>query len=640
MMDEIIRSYPTGGGMMGDMAVAESVSALSQPIGKEQIAKAYQTLLKYKSHKTNLERRIVDDQQWYKLRQWEVLRSAGAKQANQVEPTSAWLLNAIANKHADAMDNIPVCSVRPQEASDEGEAKMLSSVIPYVLDATDFEEVYDEHQYNKLISGTGVYGVFWDGQKLNGLGDVSVEEIDIINLFWESGITDIQQSRNVFYVSLIDNDTLVDRYPELNGKLSSPVMDISKYIYDDTIDITDKSIVVDWYYKKLNGGQTVLHYCQFIAGQPQPLFATENEAEYAERGLYDHGKYPFIFDALYSCKGTPCGFGYVDIGKSTQEYIDRCDQAILQNMLFNCKPRHFIRNDGSVNEAEYADTTKDFVHVDGNLGDDSIMPVRANPLNDIYVSVQLNKINELKEVTGNRDVSTGGTTGGATAASAIAAMQEAGSKLSRDSNKGSYRAYRQMCLMIIELIRQFYSLQRTFRITGANGEEEFAYYSNAGLVPQAQGAMLDGTQSYRLPQFDVKVTAEKQSPYTKVAANELALQLYSAGFFHPQNAEPALACLSMMDFDGKDKMAQEIQHNSLLMQQFQALMQSALMMAQTLDKEHGTNIAEGLAAQMGIAAPTSPKGVSGDPKGLSADSKESTTTAKARAQTAQSTAPQ
>lgn len=185
-----------------------------------------------------------------------------------------------------------------------------------------------------------------------------------------------------------------------------------------------------------------MHITKEGMGQAEPIFATENDPEYAERGWYDDGEYPFVFDVLFPCKGTPCGFGYIDKGKSTQEYIDREEQAIQSNLLFNARPRHFISSSGAVNEEEYADATKDLVHVDGNLGQDSVMPIQVNPLNSIYVEIHNNKIDELKETTGNRDVSTGGTSG-ATAASAIAAQQEASAKLDRDSNKGSCRAAQQ-----------------------------------------------------------------------------------------------------------------------------------------------------------------------------------------------------
>jgi len=534
-----------------------------QIIGKEEIQKAYLTLQKYRAARANLEKRIIDNQQWYKLRQWECLRK---KNKEQIEPSSAWLFNAIANKHADAMDALPSAAILPREQGDVQEAKMLSSVVPVVLDECDFESVYSAVADDKLISGTGVYGVFWNAAKLNGLGEIDIEQIDVINLFWESGITDIQQSRNLFYVTLRDNDLLEQEYPLLKDKLKAPVMDVASYIYDDAVDVSEKSVVVDWYYKKHIGTRTVLHYCKFIPGQEMPLFATENEEAYRENGWYTHALYPFVFDALFRSKGTPCGFGYVDVGKNTQEFIDRGDQAIMQNMLFNCKPRHFIRSDGSVNEAEYGDLTKDFVHVDGALGQDSIMPVRGSSLDGIYVTVINNKIDELKETTGNRDVSSGGTTGGATAAAAIAAMQEAGSKLSRDSTRAAYRAYKKVVLMVIELMRQFYDLPRCFRISGENSEKNFVSYSNAGLLPQRLAESED--MGLRLPVFDVEVTAVKASPYSKLSQNELALQFYSAGFFDPRGAEAAMSCIEMMDFDRKDIVAARIAKNAVRYAQF------------------------------------------------------------------------
>ena len=542
--------------------------ALAQVIGKEQVQAATQTLQKYKEGKANLEKRIVANEQWYKLRHWECLR--GEKQ--EVEPTSAWLFNSIANKHADAMDNFPAPNILPREEMDKGEAEMLSSIIPVILDQNDFEQTYSDVWSYKLKTGTGVYGVFWDGTKLNGLGDISIKKCDIINLFWESGITDIQKSRNLFHVELVDNDLLIQQYPQLQGKLGNSTLTISEYVFDDSVDTTNKSAVVDWYYKKATeNGKAVLHYCKYV--NDEVLFATENDPKYADRGWYDDGEYPFVFDVLFRVEGTPAGFGYIDVGKSAQEYIDRGNQAIMQNMLSNTKPRHFIRSDGAVKEDEYADMTKDFVHVDGNLGQDSIMPIQGKPLPNIYVEVINNKINELKEVTGNRDISTGGTTAGVTAASAIAAMQEAGSKLSRDNIKASYRAYRKIIIMVIERIRQFYDLPRCFRIVGDNGAVNFIKYSNAGLIAEYQGEEFGIDMGYRIPMFDIEVTAQKSSPYSKMAQNELALQFYGAGFFNPTMAVQALACLDMMDFDRKDAIMTKIAQNG-------AAYQAAAMAAQ------------------------------------------------------------
>ena len=571
--DEAQRMMAMRQGSLPSPAVAgvqDGFSALAARIGVEQIREANNTLQKYKQGKANLEQRIIDNEQWYKLRHWECMRD----KKQQVQPTSAWLFNSLANKHADAMDNFPSPNILPREEGDKGEAEMLSSIIPVILEQNDFEETYDNVQDYRLKSGTGVYGIFWDNEKMNGLGDISILKADLINLFWEPGITDIQRSRHLFHVELADNDLLEQEYPQLRGKLSSSSIDLSKYVYDDTVDTSTKSAVVDWYYKKRQNGRNVLHYCKYV--NDVVLFATENDPEMAERGWYDHGQYPFVFDPLFSMEGTPCGFGYIDVGKDTQAYIDRANQAIMQNMLANAKPRHFIRSDGSVNEAEYADTTKDFIHVDGSLGQDSILPVQGKPLNNVYIEVLHDKIDELKETTGNRDISTGGTTSGVTAASAIAAMQEAGSKLSRDHNKASYRAFRKVVLMVIELIRQFYDLPRCFRIMGENGTARFVEYSNTNLQPQMQGIEMGVDMGYRLPLFDVEITAQKASPYSKMSQNELALQFFGAGFFNPQMSDQALACLEMMDFDRKQGIMQRIAQNGMMYKAAMMMMQQQM----------------------------------------------------------------
>ena len=625
------------------IAQGMSMGAVKQPIGRTQVQEAYQTLLKYKQGKANLEQKIIDNEQWYKIRHWECMRDS----EKDVQPASAWLFNCIANKHADAMDNFPSPNILPREEGDKGEAEMLSSIIPVVLDQNEFEQTYSDVWHYKLKAGTGVYGVFWDNTKLNGLGDIAIRKVDLINLFWESGITDIQKSRNVFHVELADNDLLVGKYPQLAGKLGESTLDVNKYVYDDAVDTTNKSAVIDWYYKKNQNGKTVLHYCKFV--NDEVLFATENDPQFAERGWYDHGEFPFVFDVLFPVEGSPAGFGYIDIGKDAQTYIDRGNQAIMMNMLANAKPRHFINESGAVNEEEYADMTKDFIHVDGNLGQDSILPIQGKPLNDIYVTVLNNKIDELKETTGNRDISTGGTTSGVTAASAIAAMQEAGSKLSRDNSKSAYRAYRKLIVMVIELIRQFYDMPRCFRIIGNNGASRFVEYSNANIQAQPITNEFGVEMGGRKPLFDIEVTAQKQSPYSKMAQNELALQFYQAGFFNPQMSDQALACLDMMDFDRKQFIMQKVSQNGTMYQQLLMMQQQMLALAQIVDRHEGGNIAEQIAAGItGGVAPAPLSGASGNAPSEKVEEtealggkegKESSTTKKARQRVAESTDP-
>lgn len=510
------------------------------PIDLSAVRQAQQILQRYRSGKRNLEQRILEAEQWYRLRHWECMRPA---QKRAVEPVSGWLFNAIANKHASAMDNLPAPAILPREKGDEAVAKLLSAIVPVVLEHNDFEQVYSDMWDAKLRCGTGAYGVFWDETARSGLGEVAVRRVDVLNLYWESGVADIQDSPNLFHVRLESKQALQERYPELRLESS---LDLPRYHFDDSVDTSDKVAVVDWYYKKSAYGRTVLHYCKFVGDNL--LFATENDPYYRHTGWYDHGLYPFLLDPLFRTEGTPCGFGYIDLGKSAQEYIDRGNQAILMNLLANARPRFFLRSDGGVNREEYADLSRDFVTADGNLGADSIRPIEGKSLSEIYVQVINNKVDELKEVTGNRDISTGGITGGVTAASAIAALQEAGSRLDRDANKASWRVFRRLVGMVIALVRQFYTTPRCFRIAGEDGMAFLEFDRR-----QLEGA----------GDFDVSVAAQKASPYSRLSQNELALQFFGAGFFRPELASQALLCLDMMDFDRKELVAQAIRQNAL-----------------------------------------------------------------------------
>ena len=207
----------------GSNTFIEDSQNLAPPVGRAQIQAANMTLQKYKEGKANLERKIVDNEQWYKLRHWECMRD----KKSEIQPVSAWLFNCIANKHADAMDSFPSPNILPREEGDRAQAQMLTSVIPVILDQCDYEQVYSDTWMYKLKTGTGVYGVFWDKSKLSGLGDISICKVDLLNLFWEPGITDIQRSRNLFHVELCDNELLLQSYPSLEGKLGTSMPDIA-----------------------------------------------------------------------------------------------------------------------------------------------------------------------------------------------------------------------------------------------------------------------------------------------------------------------------------------------------------------------------------------------------------------------------
>ena len=547
---------------------------LKPPVGAEEVAAAAETLRKYAAGKAALDARLADDELWWELRHWESMRGKtlsvspsgcqlpqrGSQGGDTPEPSSAWLFNTILNKHADVMDNYPEPVVLPRERGDEQSARTLTQVLPVVLQNCGFEQSWSDLAWEKLKHGTAVWGVFWDSAKEGGLGDIDVRGVDLADVYWEPGVSDIQKSKNLFLLSLADTGELERQCPGCAGKLGGCGAAFPLPPAAARTDLTEKSVVVDWYYKRRDGGRTVLHYAKFCGDCL--LYASENDPACAGRGFYDHGLYPLVFDVLFPEKGSPAGFGYIAVTKDPQMYIDRLSANILQTSMMASKKRFFVSTSTNVDPADFADWEKQLVPVEGELSDARIREITVDPVPGVCVEVLREKIAELKDTAGNRDVNSGHAGSGVTAAAAIVALQEAGNKTSRDLIGASYRAHGKVMALCIELMRQFYDVARAFRVTGPDGAADYAAIGAGALALRPVGVGADGTTLYRKPVFDLKLKAQKRNPFSRMELNERAKELYALGFFDPARAGEALCALEMMDFEGVEAVRERVRQGA------------------------------------------------------------------------------
>ena len=570
-------------------------------ITSELVKQAEARREKYAKGKKSLDEKATANQKWWRGRHWSEIKKDNKSLEDAEKPTSAWLFNSIINKHADMMDNFPKPNVLPRSRDSQVDAEKLGKIIPVVLEQNGYQTTYSRKAYDYISDGTAITGVFWDNSKNDGMGDVAIRQIDIHNIFWKPGIEDIQESPEVFTVAAVDNDELVKMYPQMEGKVGNDKTTV-KYEADDSTDDSSMSEVVDWYYKvveyedvvidesgtTLPRPKTILHYCKYCNGEV--LYSSENEG--LENGFYQHGKFPFVFQVMFPIKDYPAGFGYIDVMKEPQKYIDVLDQLLADNAFKVGTERYFVRRSLGVNVDDFSDYSKPFVEFDGNL-DDALKPIETATIPAFVLQYQTNKIEELKETSGNRDFSQGTTSGGVTAASAIAALQEAGSKLSRDMIRAAHNAFTEECYLVIELIRQFYTEPREFRIDDGKGGYEFVNYDNANIAAETSADRILKSK----PIFDLQVTAEKKSPFSRAAQNEMAKELYSMGLFNPDMSEPALVCLDMMDFEGKDEIKKKIQDNSILIGRFQQML-GAIQAFDTAYPQFGLAQVAGLQSEM------------------------------------------
>ena len=514
---------------------------------------AAETLNRYREGKARLDSRLCEEALWWQSRHGGAVTGSSR---HGIRPVSAWLFSSVCNRHADLCDAMPTCTVLPRDPDDCGEARMLTDILPIVTQRCGFDETYSDNAWSKLKHGMAAYGVFWNPALENGLGDVDIRRVDLLNLFWEPDARCLQDSPNLFIVGLCDTEELMARYPRLkeqraamreDGSLFTP--DMGGSYVNGTAGLGDKTAVVDWYYKRTDPtGLTRLHYAKFTGDVL--LYASENDPAYAERGWYDHGQYPVVLDTLYPDEGTPAGYGLIAVGRNPQGYIDELDGHILEYANAASRVRYWAKRSLGISEKDFLNPDKRIIEVEGDIDEEKLRQITLSPMDGSLTEVRRMKIEELKETTGNRDISQGTATGGVTAAQAIELLRDAGDKASRDMIAGTYRAY--ICIMnqVIELMRQFYDGVRCFRIADGEGDWRFVRYSNRGLQERSAGVSGDGSALYRRPAFDIEVRAERRNPLSRAERNALLLELYRAGLFEPANRAAAEGVLAELDVDG------------------------------------------------------------------------------------------
>lgn len=526
-------------------------------------AKAEKAYSEYKSQKEQLKNNIIENYKWYEAQHG----SKFSADKNKPSSTTEYVFSAIENKYADALDNYPEASVLERSADDAETVKVLSKILPVQLELSKFKKAYKKNWRRKMKTGTGIYFIDCDREN----EEITINSVNVLAFFADFNVDDIQDSEFVFVTRTESNENLKAEYPEFSALFEG---DCTLETADGPKNMIGRTEVVDCYYKKYikdAGGKTkqAVHLMKWARGCI--LEATEDIPGY-EDGMYLHGKYPFVLDVMYPKDESPFGFGIVDIVKDIQNYIDKMDNAISRNTIIASKVRYVIKDHSGINADELADFSKDIIHASGDV-QEGIRELQCAGLPGYITQYRDRKIEELKEIIGNRDFQQGGNAGGVVSGSAIELLQQSGAKMSRASIDDSYDAYKEICIMVIELMRECFTEEKVYRITGDGGENEFVTFSGENLYKKNALGFADNSEPI---EFDVSITPQRSNPYSKQGTNATMVQLWEAGVFNPQNMDASILLIKNMQFEGKDKLLSDFQTKQQeIVQQQQAMQQQA-----------------------------------------------------------------
>ena len=506
-------------------------------VDKSIIQRALEAYRQYRADKEPLIERIRDNERFYR-RSCTALSSEADKNMTCDTP---FIFAAIENARADAADNFPRADILEREPGGTGAAELLSRIVPAQLEISDFKRAFKDNIRIKLKYGTAVYGVFYNERS----GNIDIKSVDILDIYADMHIPDIQESPFLFISAAVENETLRKEYPDF-AELFDGDAEVESLF--ESYRLCGRTAVLDCYYKKPDGSVHMMKLCKDTV-----IAATEDMDGY-ETGLYSHGMYPVVFDVLYPDEHCPFGFGMIDIGKLTQIEINKLDAALTENVMCASKPRYLAKRSGGIDEEEFKDLSKNIVHYEGDS--DAVKPISTAQVGEFALAHREYKKEELKEVLGNRDFQQGSTTGGVTAASAIETLRQTGEKRSRAIINDTYDSYKKIIYMMLELMRQFFDQVHVYRINDDFGQKSFAGFSNAMMYTSIWND--EGAELKKL-MFDIEVVPMRESPISRESVNNTIMSFWNGGMFTPDARQSAIIALKNMSFDGKEQLIADLQ---------------------------------------------------------------------------------
>lgn len=456
---------------------------------------------------------------------------------NEPRPVTPVIQSTIENVRADLMDQMPEAVVLSDGPGHERAAEMLTAVLRENHRLGRFDREYSLLLHDLLVGGYMVQETGYDPEAAGGLGAAFLRAVDTHTILFDPLCTDIQDSRAIFKFAPYPREWFEARYPReaLNMREDE---NRALRIEDNYLARSNGEmlLLIECWQREYDAdaGCYRVHMCKLAGRQ-----LLEDSRKTKPEGYFAHGQYPFVVTPLFLRKGTALGYGFVDMFETQQRYADKLDQIILKNALMASHNKLLITGASGFDPDDLRDWSKE-VHRGENLNGVTWFPTA--PLPGYLLNYGQSIRQSIREESGSNDFARGQTYGGVTAASAIAALQEAGSKRSRMVARTVHGAFEEAVRQEIEVEREFCIFPRSVALKSAeNGRAERASFTGEDMFELT-------ARNNRLPlEFTVSVRAQRENRFTVAAHNELVFKLVQMGMVTPDIG------LELMLFDGKQE---------------------------------------------------------------------------------------
>ena len=410
--------------------------------------------------------------------------------------------------------NIAV-QVNPREPGDKPFCDMARTVVDFIKDKNKMYRKIEVHERRRDMTGTGLFRVLWDFDKLDGKGMPVITPVHPSRIFVDPAITDIYDIQEGQYLIESRNKSIYSAKVEYGEELADAIIPNLDPVQDILVENEEEQYVhlMIWTKYKDNGklklrlvemsGDGVIlkdtkkalqdHNKKQEAEDEQEMFEGKRKKKRDPLELFPNDKFPYFFTPDMFRENTIWGKGTAELILGLSDQIDDLDDNLLRNARLTGNPMWVVGNSSGIDVSKVTNE-----------------PGQAIPTNDIngikwltppsipqYIINKRTELmnNDRQVVTRFTDQMIGKQQSGVDTATESMALQNSGNAMI-DHKKGLLQeTLGEVFEYALELALMNWNTTMLFRIVGDNGEDTFSEF-NPDLLNHVP-VMIEADTDYR-----------------------------------------------------------------------------------------------------------------------------------------------
>lgn len=427
----------------------------------------------------------------------------------------------VEGKTALLCDQNLAIQVDPREPGDRFFCDKVRVLADFIKERNRMYRKIEVHERRREMTGTGIFKVVWDFDKLDGQGLPDIEPIHPSRLFIDPAITDVYNIQNAQYIIEASNRSIYSASLEYGEDVADAIMPNLDPVSNVIVNNEEEQYVhlLIWTkYKESKDSDVQLRLiemsgCGVILSDTKKKLKEHKDKKEEDLKLFPNSDYPYFLTPDMYRENTIWGKASAELILPISDQIDELDDNILRNARLTGNPIALVSNNSGIDVDKITNEPGQVIPTNDVNAYKWLTP----PSIPAYVSNKRAELmnNDRQVVTRFTDQQIGKSQSGVDTATESMALQNSGNSMIEHKKGLLQETLSEVFEYAIELALLNWDTTMVFRITGENGEDDFTEFNPDKLnhIP----VLVESDTDYR---NDYKKKWEERNPNGDFKAEE------------------------------------------------------------------------------------------------------------------------